>query len=90
MPEQNLSAFAAMRALRDELRARLDQNEDYRAWKALDEALRQIEPRTLPQVVDFALSQMRAAPGSARMTTPSNRSRTKWDIMLRRTEYPIP
>ena len=64
MPEQNLSAFAAMRALRDELRARLDQNEDYRAWKALDEALRQIEPRTLPQVVDFALSQMRAAPGA--------------------------
>ncbi len=64
MPEQNLSAFAAMRALRDELRARLDQNEDYRAWKALDEALRQIEPRTLPQVVDFALSQMRGAPGS--------------------------
>jgi len=64
MPEQNLSAFAAMRALRDELRARLDQNEDYRAWKALDEALRQIEPRTLPQAVDFALSHMRAAPGS--------------------------
>jgi hypothetical protein len=64
MPEQDLSAFAAMRALRDELRARLDQNEDYRAWKALDEALRQLEPRTLPQVVDFALSQMRTASGS--------------------------
>ena len=63
MPEQDLSAFAAMRALRDELRARLDQNEDYRAWKALDEALRQLEPRTLPQVVDFALSQMRTASG---------------------------
>jgi len=47
-----------------ELRTRLDQSEDYRAWKALDEALRQIEPRTLPQVVDFALSQMRAAQGS--------------------------
>src|SRR4051795_5233701 len=54
MPEQNLSAFAAMRALRDELRARLDQNEDYRAWKALDEALREVEPRTVPKAVDLA------------------------------------
>jgi hypothetical protein len=49
MPEENLSTFAAMRALRDELRARLDQNEDYRAWKALDEVLR--EP---PKAVDLA------------------------------------
>jgi hypothetical protein len=40
----DLSAFAAMRALRDQLRERLDQNEDYRAWKALDEALRKLEP----------------------------------------------
>jgi hypothetical protein len=37
MPDENPSAFAALRALRDELRARLDQNEDYRAWKALEE-----------------------------------------------------
>ena len=44
MPEQSFSAFAAMRALRDELRARLEENEDYRAWKALDEAVRQLEP----------------------------------------------
>ena len=56
MPEQNHSAFAAMRALRDELRARLDQSEDYRAWKALDEALRQLEPRTMPDAVDLALT----------------------------------
>ena len=56
MPDQNLSAFAAMRALRDELRARLDQSEDYRAWKALDEALRQLEPRTMPEAVDLALT----------------------------------
>jgi spore coat polysaccharide biosynthesis protein SpsF (cytidylyltransferase family) len=44
MPEESLSAFAAMQALRDELRARLDQNEDYRAWKALDEVLRELAP----------------------------------------------
>jgi|tagenome__1003787_1003787.scaffolds.fasta_scaffold20498842_2 hypothetical protein len=55
MPEQRPSAFEAMRALRDELRARLDEDEDYRAWKALDEALRQLEPRTLPKAVDLAL-----------------------------------
>jgi hypothetical protein len=58
MPEQNPSAFAAMRALRDELRARLDQNEDYRAWKALDDALRQLEPPTMPRAVDLALHAM--------------------------------
>jgi hypothetical protein len=58
MPDQNLSAFAAMRALRDELRARLDQNEDYRAWKALEEALRQLEPPTMPRAVDLALNAM--------------------------------
>ncbi len=45
MPEQNHSAFAAMRALRDELRA-----------KALDEALRQLEPRTMNEAVDLALT----------------------------------
>jgi hypothetical protein len=58
MPDQNLSAFASMRALRDELRARLDQNEDYRAWQALNEALRQLEPPTMPRAVDLALSAM--------------------------------
>ena len=47
MPEEILSAFAAMRALRDELRARLDQSEDYRAWKARDEVLRELEPRSV-------------------------------------------
>ena len=44
-----------MRTLRDQLRERLDQNEDYRAWKALDEALCQLEPPALPQVLDFNL-----------------------------------
>jgi len=56
MPEQKPSAYAAMRALRDELRARLDENEDYRAWKALDEALRELEPRSMPKAVGLALS----------------------------------
>lgn len=58
MPDQNPSAFAAMRALRDDLRARLDQSEDYRAWKALDEALHQLEPPTMPRAVELALSAM--------------------------------
>jgi hypothetical protein len=63
MPERNFSAIAAMRALRDELRERLDLNEDYRAWKALDQALRELEPPSLPQAVEFALSTMRAPSG---------------------------
>ena len=62
MPEENLSAFAAMRALRDELRARLDQNEDYRAWKALDEVLRELEPRSLPKAVDLARTEIATPP----------------------------
>ena len=64
MPERNVSAIAAMRALRDELRERLDQNEDYRAWKALDQVLRELEPPSLPQAVESALSTMRAPSGA--------------------------
>jgi hypothetical protein len=64
-PAGNFSAISAMRALRDELRERLDQNEDYRAWKALDQALRELEPPSLPQAVEFALSTMRAQSGYA-------------------------
>ena len=55
------SAFAAMRALRDEMRARLDRNEDYRAWKALDDALRELDPPRLPTVGDFAVETSRMA-----------------------------
>jgi hypothetical protein len=65
MPERNVSGIAAMRALRDELRERLDQNEDYRAWKALDQVLRELEPPSLPHAVEFALSAMRAPSGAA-------------------------
>ena len=53
MLERNFSAIAAMRTLRGELRDRPDQNEDYRAWKALDHALRELEPPSLPQPVEF-------------------------------------
>jgi hypothetical protein len=68
MPEENFSAFAAMRALRDELRTRLDQNEDYRAWKALDEVLRELEPRTAPKAVDLVHTEI---------VTPPERTDTK-------------
>jgi len=44
-----------MRALRDQLRAKLEKNEDYRAWKALDDALRDLDPpKSLPRAVDFS------------------------------------
>jgi hypothetical protein len=70
MPDQNLSAFAAMRTLRDELMARLDQNEDYRAWKALDEALRQLEPPTMPKAVELTLTAMGNPAVSGTTTIP--------------------
>ena len=55
MSEPTVSAFAAVRALRDELRARLDLNEDFRAWKALDQALRELDPPTLPRAVELTV-----------------------------------
>ena len=70
MPEEKPSAFAAMRALRDELRARLDQNEDYRAWKALDEVLRELEPRTLPKALDSAPTAIATPTGRAEPELP--------------------
>jgi len=70
MPEEKPSAYAAMRALRDELRARLDENEDYRAWKALDEALRELEPRSMPKAVGLALSAIATTPGLADTQLP--------------------
>jgi hypothetical protein len=73
MADAHLSAFAAMRALRDQLRERLDQNEDYRAWKALDDALRDLEPR-LPQVLDFNLDPTgHQSPRRLEMTSNSDR-----------------
>jgi hypothetical protein len=56
--DPDFSAFAAMRALRDQLRERLDQSEDYRAWMALDEALRQLEPG-LPRTADFTFDAIK-------------------------------
>jgi hypothetical protein len=61
MADQSFSAFAAVRALRDELRARLDENEDYRAWKVLDEAVRRLDPPTMPKAVELAISAIGAA-----------------------------
>ena len=55
MAEQSPSAVASIRALRDRLRAKLDQNEDFRAWKALEEALHHFEPPTMPRAVELAL-----------------------------------
>ena len=48
------SAFAALRALRDDLRSRLERNEDFRAWKALDDALAQLDPR-LPKAAELVV-----------------------------------
>ena len=61
MAEQT-SAFAAMRALRDDLRARLDKQEDYRAWKALDDALRDLDPR-LPTAAPLSVETFRPRTG---------------------------
>jgi hypothetical protein len=43
-----------MRALRDGLRARLEQQEDYRAWKALDDTLRDLDP-PMPRAVGLVV-----------------------------------
>ena len=56
MQDENRSAISLIRALRDELRTRHAQNEDYRALKALDEVLRELEPPTLPKAIDFTLT----------------------------------
>ena len=55
MAQDTPSAFAALRALRDELRTRLDRSEDYLAWKALDDALRQLDPPRMPKAPDFGV-----------------------------------
>ncbi len=67
------SAFAAMRALRDEMRARLDRNEDYRAWKALDDALRELDPPRLPAVRDFVVETSRTDSTVADSRDPAER-----------------
>ena len=70
MLEQNFSAFGAMRALRDESEGgKLEENEDYRAWKALDETVRQLEPPTMPRAVDLALI---GASNDAKLTVLQN------------------
>ena len=48
----------------------LDQNEDYRAWKVLDEVLRELEPRTLPKAVDLALNAIATPTGRAAPELP--------------------
>ena len=55
-----------MRALRDELRTRLERNEDYRAWKALDDALRALEPPRMPKASDFVVEASRTEPPELR------------------------
>ena len=64
MTEQNApSAFAGIRALRDELRARLDRTEDFRGWKALDEALRELELPAMPRAVELVVAGASAPAG---------------------------
>jgi hypothetical protein len=45
MLRDNIPAITAVQGLRDQLKARLDQNEDFRAWQALERAVRELEPR---------------------------------------------
>jgi hypothetical protein len=71
--DPDFSAFAAMRALRDQLRERLDQSEDYRAWMALDEALRQLEPG-LPRAADFTFDARGPILGNSQQMNSSRRS----------------
>jgi hypothetical protein len=59
MLRADVSAFAAIRALRDVLKARLDMNEDFRAWRALDDIVSEVEPRSLstpPGLADTAMN----------------------------------
>ena len=49
----------------------LDQNEeDYRVWKALDEVLRELEPRSVPKPVDLAHTEIAAPPEHADAKLP--------------------
>jgi hypothetical protein len=64
MSEQSGSAFAAVRALRDEIKARLERNEDFRAWKALDDAIREMDPPSLPRAVELTVHMGGSMPAS--------------------------
>ena len=58
MLRDDVSALAAIRALRDVVKARLEKNEDFRAWRALDDIVRPLEPRSLPTAPGLADSAM--------------------------------
>lgn len=53
MANDVFSAFGAIGALRDQIEARLNQNEDYRALKALEAALREVAGPGLPKTGSF-------------------------------------
>ncbi len=53
MANDIFSAFGAIGALRDQIEARLNQNEDYRAFKALEAALREVAGPGLPKAASF-------------------------------------
>jgi hypothetical protein len=50
MLSENMPAVAAVQGLRDQLKARLDQNEDFRAWQALERVMRELQPRNIRSV----------------------------------------
>ena len=62
MSEGSVTAIAAMRILRNSIEARLHQNEDFRALKALDQALNELSQRSLSKARPVSAQAPVAAP----------------------------
>ena len=65
MSEGSVTAIAAMRILRNSIEARLHQNEDFRALRALDQALNELSQRSLPKARQLPQAAVAAPPASA-------------------------
>jgi hypothetical protein len=67
-----MSAFNAMRVLRNEIEARLNQNEDYRAFKALENALREMSRAPQAKTAEFGAFARAAATPVAMPLAPAS------------------
>jgi hypothetical protein len=71
MSEGSVTAIAAMRILRNSIEARLYQNEDFRALRALDQALSELSQRSLPKVRQLpAQAGVAASPAPGPVSAP--------------------